>query len=378
MDKIPCSENQYKKHRTTFIKHEGSSLGTKLKSLLQEDKFNSSNQVKHIMTDNLLSSRSARPKTKLERVLEYLSDILAEFEKNENEEFVIKTEWVIKEIKANKMYKYEEQGDPMQNKLLSLYSPDFDRDKAEEDSENEKGSFGILEDINDDQIDYDEDSTKAIDKKIYADFDEEKDSKSKEFSFSEKAKKSQPQSRKSMKILKFEEEAEKVNERKEGKEDGVSNNKALKLDEKNDNRSKSVANIIKADVTDNQETKNELVKSTDKKNEDCSNNNKKDLLRLSSNNPNKNYKKSVTTVISNKLIKPIDIKQFGVNFDVFSYASEVGRIFLLKQVSIAAFSYKEVYTILKTSYFDNYIEELRAGYTKEPFAYYHNVKNNKS
>jgi len=70
---------------------------------------------------------------------------------------------------------------------------------------------------------------------------------------------------------------------------------------------------------------------------------------------------------------PLDPKRFGVRFDVFSYADEVGRIFMLKQVFQAAFSYKNIYNMLKTTYAENYIEELRIGYTKEPSAYYHNV-----
>lgn len=80
--------------------------------------------------------------------------------------------------------------------------------------------------------------------------------------------------------------------------------------------------------------------------------------------------------LTGKLIKPLDYNEFGVNFDVFKYSDDVGRIFLVKQVALAAFAYKDVYSLMKTSYIDNYLEEVRLGYTKETNSYYHNVRLN--
>lgn len=69
----------------------------------------------------------------------------------------------------------------------------------------------------------------------------------------------------------------------------------------------------------------------------------------------------------------INIEEFGVEFDVFSYAEKVGRLNMLKQVSISAFAYKGLMQLLKTEYLENYLEEIRQGYTSEEHAYYHNV-----
>lgn len=72
-------------------------------------------------------------------------------------------------------------------------------------------------------------------------------------------------------------------------------------------------------------------------------------------------------------LKLIEISEFGVNFDVFSYADKVGRVNLLRQVFLSSFNHKDLISMLKTSYLDDYIEELREGYTSEKGAFYHNV-----
>ena len=64
-------------------------------------------------------------------------------------------------------------------------------------------------------------------------------------------------------------------------------------------------------------------------------------------------------------LKLIDISEFGVNFDVFSYADKVGRVNMLRQVILSSFNYKDIISMLKTSYLDDYIEDLREGYTSE-------------
>ena len=84
-------------------------------------------------------------------------------------------------------------------------------------------------------------------------------------------------------------------------------------------------------------------------------------------------KKQASIIMENKILKSLSYKEFGVNFDVFAYSEEIGRIFMLKQVFMASLAYRNVYNLIKTSYVDNFIEGLRLGYTKEITAYYHNV-----
>ncbi len=73
-------------------------------------------------------------------------------------------------------------------------------------------------------------------------------------------------------------------------------------------------------------------------------------------------------------VKLINIKSFGVFFDVFSYADQFGRKNLLRQVMISSLQHKNILNLLKTSYLDDYIEDLRLGYTSEEGAFYHNVR----
>lgn len=88
------------------------------------------------------------------------------------------------------------------------------------------------------------------------------------------------------------------------------------------------------------------------------------------------YTKKEDIPYENRFIKPLDCKEdFGVYFDVFSYANEVGRVFLLWQVTLASFAYKNIYNLLDILNLENYVEEVRIGYTSQPSAYYHNVSN---
>lgn len=73
------------------------------------------------------------------------------------------------------------------------------------------------------------------------------------------------------------------------------------------------------------------------------------------------------------LRKAVQISSFGVKFDVFSIADEIGKHNMFHSVANASFGYKDVYKILKTSYLDDFIEEIRKGYTSESEAFYHNV-----
>lgn len=192
---------------------------------------------------------STTPRTNLERVIETLNDIADEFNSNNNTEYKLKTKWVIKEILSNKMYKYEtrSQNSKEENRLLQLYSPDFDEE--------------------------------------------------------------------------FE----------------------VKL-----NQSNSLKEVDKEYEEDNQisEEGNQFV------------------IKI---------KEPIKSSPTQTLVKPIQLSSFGVNFDVFSYAETVGRVNLMSSVFKSVMSYKDCYSLLKTSYVDNYVEGLRKGYTSEKGAFYHNV-----
>lgn len=90
----------------------------------------------------------------------------------------------------------------------------------------------------------------------------------------------------------------------------------------------------------------------------------------------KSYK-SITIEFKNKIQDSkshlIDIEQFGVNFDVFSYAEAHGRRSMYMNISNSALTYREVNKLLKTSYLHDHLEKLWEGYTTQPDAFYHNV-----
>ncbi len=74
-----------------------------------------------------------------------------------------------------------------------------------------------------------------------------------------------------------------------------------------------------------------------------------------------------------KEFKFIDIKSFGVDFDVFAYSEHVGRNNMLRQIVLSAFTYRNMVHMLKSTYLEDYIEDLRLGYTLEQGSFYHNV-----
>lgn len=326
------------RHKTTFEEENSGALRGKLKGfVLKEDKSNSSSNVYNLRTENLLSTRSARPKTRIEVVIEYLYEILHKFESYNNDEYVFKTECVIKEIKSNKMYKYEQQLDPMQNKLLNLYSPDFYKEEKDEDSEK---NLCISENEVEEEAD-EEESLKTKGNEMLIQVDKPKESSS--------------TSKNSFKLqINYSEPTKDQNQKTQ-----VDNEKQLEVINTDDVDQKDLKIISnKKSSIDSQPSTNLIV-------------NKIKDERRKSNICKKFYRTQSISI--EKLIKPLDYNKFGVYFDVFGYADEVGRIFLLKQVTLAAFSYKEVYSFLKSSYLENYVEELRMGYTCESNAYYHNV-----
>jgi hypothetical protein len=213
------------------------------------------------------------PRTNIEKIIEALNDISDEFEDQDKLDYKKKTQWVIKEILGNKMYKYEEfsEGSVEESKLFQLYSPDFDEDVK-------KTSIGedIVEDTKEDLIDDD-------------------------------------------------------------------------------------------DIEDNIQDDKSKHQST------ISNKPSALLFKININKP-----PMKTTSFINSFISPLKYESFGTDFDVFDYAEKVGRENVLKQIFKAAMTYKDVYTLLKSSHIENYLEELRIGYSSQPGAYYHNVSSYKS
>ena len=90
----------------------------------------------------------------------------------------------------------------------------------------------------------------------------------------------------------------------------------------------------------------------------------------------KNEKITTETIsTSNKVnIPQIDTGKFGVDFDVFNYSNEVGKQNLLKSMFCSAFSYKDIISLLNLDSINNYLDELRIGYSYDS-AFYHNVSN---
>ena len=187
------------------------------------------------------------PRTNLEKVIETLNDIAEEFEILQMEEYKNKTEWVMKEILSNKMYKYDTKSQHSRddNKFFQLYSQDFDEDEHK-----------------------------------------------------------------------------------------ISNSSILKEDEREYD-----------DESQLSQESNQFV--------------------IEIKPPTSGYS-------TKSLFTPIDLSTFGVNFDVFQYAEKVGRENLMSNVFKSVMSYKDCNNLLKSTYIDNFIEELRKGYTTEKDAFYHN------
>lgn len=85
--------------------------------------------------------------------------------------------------------------------------------------------------------------------------------------------------------------------------------------------------------------------------------------------PNLKPRNRSTMMVTIKLI-PLD--SFGPNFDVFSYAEQIGRENMMKQIVLSILGYKDMINLLKSNHLSNFVEELRIGYTSEKFAFYHN------
>lgn len=93
---------------------------------------------------------------------------------------------------------------------------------------------------------------------------------------------------------------------------------------------------------------------------------------------NVNKYQTITVEIQNQISTQLNqqligLKEFGVNFDVFSYSDKVGRNSMFANVAVIAFTYRDVNKLLKTTYLNDFLNKLWEGYTSESEAFYHNV-----
>ena len=67
---------------------------------------------------------------------------------------------------------------------------------------------------------------------------------------------------------------------------------------------------------------------------------------------------------------------FGPEFDIFAYAQKVEKETVLFNVVKPIFTYKDINKFLKSSKIQDYVNEIRIGYTMNENALYHCVKLN--
>lgn len=79
------------------------------------------------------------------------------------------------------------------------------------------------------------------------------------------------------------------------------------------------------------------------------------------------------SVISDENIRLVKLEEIGTEFDVFSFADEVGRENMMYSICFSVFNYNGIFDLVKSTCFAGYIEELRKGYTLNKDAVYHNV-----
>jgi hypothetical protein len=74
----------------------------------------------------------------------------------------------------------------------------------------------------------------------------------------------------------------------------------------------------------------------------------------------------------NNELHNLKLNTFGPDFDLFSYSKKVSRETVLFNVSKPIFTYKDINKFLKSSKMQDYVNEIRIGYTNEN-AFYHSV-----
>jgi len=306
----------------------------KKKSNLQHK---SSKNLKTGLLNIIYSPRDEVPKTNIEKIVYILHDIKEELSKKSTYEYIKKVNWIISEVTSDKIYKVDQQDYlryPEQHKLMRFFNPDFEikRKKSE-------GTFQKLDSLSD-----------------------KKDSK-----FNKLYKSC------NIKLENFDDSEDdncKANKKIEKREVKISSHLSLSNDSSGEKFHANQPKINKSKSNSNLQKHN--IKPTEIGTREIANKN--------NNNTIDSYDSKITNVSEiminqQKLNKnnKLDFRSFGVYFDVFSYAEKHGRIFLVKDICFTSLKYRDIYNLLNKSHFENYFEEIRLGYSSEPFAYYHNV-----
>ena len=150
----------------------------------------------------------------------------------------------------------------------------------------------------------------------------------------------------------------------------VLDNKMYKYEEfkSNSDEEAKLLQLYSPDYEDVREEEDDLVNDNLNSQNKTNNNLMNSSFKINISSPFTNNKNT------NSLVENIKYTEFGTHFDVFQIGDKYGREQLLNQVVRAAFSYKEVISYVKSTYLDDYVEELRKGYTEQPNAFYHNVR----
>lgn len=75
----------------------------------------------------------------------------------------------------------------------------------------------------------------------------------------------------------------------------------------------------------------------------------------------------------NSHLHNLKFQDLGPEFDLFVYSEKVGRERVLFNVAKPIFTYSDINKFLKLSKFQDYINEIRIGYTMNPNSIYHSV-----
>ena len=297
-----------------------SSFKTEMQLLPIKQNFNSTK------TDSLVNSRKRSnkilpPKTTLEKIVEILNEASNLFKSQDNFDMQVKIDWALKEIASNSIYKYDKNN--TNNDLFKYYSPDeIDIVESNSSLTNQNKIIETNVKVNN--------PLKVLEKS-----------------------KTIKNGHKTFNLIK----------NNSSDEDDL-----LDLDQK-------ALSIKKINV------KKTLVKVCSYNHlEEASKSSHKEIKRRTSSNKSvhfndgleRNCRLSLIRSIESN-IKPLEISTFGVNFDVFSYSEKVGRRSLLNHIFYACISYNNCKSLLNIDFIDNFLEELRIGYTSEPSAFYHNV-----
>ena len=288
------------------------------------------------------------PKTNLEKIIEILKEASTLLKSLNYNDMSSKVEWTIIEITSNDIYKYDiNEHFEHQNDYLKIFSPEI-IDHFQ--------SFEIEDDIDSEKID----DEKVVFSSTFSNNNNPINLEKLNFI------------KQSVKITSFQ---HLINSSRSNK-NPISYEKQSELNELQNNSFE----IEHANCPIN--TNLEIIKNEfdfENKLKPCSPANKLNYLssNLIKNTNSESFKRNVrkfptANLKSSVFGNVLSYKLFGVEFDVFKYSEEVGRINLLKNITIASFSYKNCNNRLNLTCFNNFIEEIKNGYTSEKGAIYHN------